>query len=60
MICKNVSLKGIRNIRELSQCEVSFGKIKKDILFRGPRLDRISDKKRNKFVKNFHFLQINK
>lgn len=58
MICKNVSLKGIRNIRELSQCEVSFGKIKKDILFRGPRLDRISDKKRNKFLVQYNIKTI--
>lgn len=51
---KNVSLKGIRNIRELSQCEVNSGEIKQNKLFRGPRLDKISSKRRNRFLKEYN------
>ena len=50
---KNVSLKGVRNIRELSQCEVASKSIKRNVLFRSSRLDKISDKKRNKFLSEY-------
>lgn len=55
---KNVSLKGVRNIRELSQCEVAVGSIKRNVLFRSSRLDKISDKKRNKFLSEYNIKTI--
>lgn len=55
---KNVSLKGIRNIRDLSQCPLNEGVINKNMLFRGPRLDKISNKRRNRFLKEYNIKTI--
>lgn len=47
----NVHVKGLNNTRDLATLsELCSVKIKKDVLFRSGRIDKISEKKRNKFL----------
>ena len=55
---QNLKIKGIRNIRDLSQVPVKDGKIKNNMLFRSSHLNGISPKTAEMLVKNFNLTAV--
>ncbi len=52
---KKIKVKGLRNTRDLGQLsDITQYKIKKNVLFRSSRLDKMSEKRRNKFLNDYN------
>lgn len=55
MKVERIKIKGLRNTREISQFTTTDGrKLKKNSLIRSSRLDKLSEKRRNRFLKDYN------